>query len=378
MSSEAQRKIFRRIWAVVRLAGRFLRNAVPRIYATAIMFVIVWLTFLAVRYLVTSLAIASGPPPQIVALPTRLDRAALREGRSAFAALDAAEHPRSPLAHYHRLGGWVQPDTFNDCTRSGCHNPLPHAKRKEVRAFLNMHATSIHCGVCHMEGDRVPRPLVWYGLDAGKPGDPPSLLQAYAMLTAPDAASMWKRDGDAAQKKLVHLLNSAARESGDVPALARLAEHFEAYRVGSKAFDQMLTDGPAALARHFRGEYGAKLALRDERTGRPLLGHPNTGPAVAEWFARKDTAVGEEATKLLEAVHPMRRASALTCTDCHRTQGSLIDFPKLGYPEARIRSLIDPVVFSMIEHINAGRPFNLPAVLGGAPLPPPDVEKKAP
>src|SRR5690606_8055967 len=95
----------------------------------------------------------------------------------------------SPLAHYHRIDSWIEPDPFNDCARSGCHAPLPHARRKEVRAFLNMHATSIHCGVCHFQTDREPLNLGWYDLDHGEVRAEPAILQAYAMITNADSTA---------------------------------------------------------------------------------------------------------------------------------------------------------------------------------------------
>ncbi len=357
-------------WAVIVGFARAVRRALPRVYALTLMAVIVWLTYLSIRYLVTSLAAADQPPPQIVALPTRLDRTALGTGRSAFAALDAAEHPRSPLSHYHRLDSWVRPDAINDCARAGCHNPLPHSKRKEVRAFLNMHATSIHCGVCHFQGDDRPRSLTWYDLEKGHTRKPPSVLAAYGMVTGADAESRWKSAGDEMQERLVDSLRRAAKEAGGVADLEQLADHFEAYRVGSPGFERLLKESPDLLPRHFRGEYGAKLAVVDRATGKTLRDHPNTEPAVQEWFTRKDSANKDERDRLLKAVHPLRRETALVCTDCHTAQGSLIDFAKAGYPPARIEQLVSPIVFRMIEHINAGRPFNFPAVIGG-PSPPP-------
>lgn len=364
MSNKPAKRFLRITWLALQVAGRFARRFVVRVYAAALMLAIVWLTFLAVRYLVRSLAVPGITPAQIAALPVRLDRTTMGRGRSAFAALDAAEHPRSPLAHYHRLDSWIQPDTFNDCTRGGCHAPLPHSKRKEVRAFLNMHATSLHCGVCHMKQAETPRPLVWYGLHDGDPREPPAILQAYALLTEPDAGAKWEKEGSSRQRRLVSALRTAAAEAHDLPVLRELAEHFAAYRVGSYGFDRLLEDAPAVLDRHFRGEYGAKLAIRDARTGRPVLGHPDTRKAVKDWLSRKDEAGGDERKALLSAVHPLKSETALSCTDCHRAEGSLIDFTGLGYPDSRIERFIDPIVFRMIEHINAGRPFSLPRTVG--------------
>lgn len=348
---------------ILRGTWRFLRVAVPRVYAFGLMAVILWLTYMSIRYLVVSLAVPGKTPPQIAALPTRLDREAIGAGRTAFAALDAAEHPRSPLAHYHRLDSWIEPDRFNDCTRSGCHGPLPHAKGKEVRAFLNMHATSIHCGVCHFQGDEAPRSLVWYDLKTGDARDPPAILQAYEMVSGPDAKSRWKKATADQQRQLVNLLRRASREAGGIAGLDDIADHFNAYRVGSPGFEKVLDSVPEILPRYFRGEYGAKLAVRDAASGRPVLRHPDTESAVREWFARKDTAGADERMKLLAAVHPLRSESAMSCTHCHSVEGSRVDFAKMGYPPARMDDFVAPIVFRMIEHINSGRAFHLPEVL---------------
>lgn len=360
------RRSGRLLWLIPRVVARATRRALPRVYAFALILVILWLTFLSIRYLITSLATESGPPAQIIALPTRLDKTVLGESRSAFAALNAAEHPRSPLAHYHRLDSWIRPDSFNDCARAGCHNPLPHSQRKEVRAFLNMHATSIHCGVCHFQIQERPRSLTWYDLTTGESRPPPAILDAYAMVTGPDVATSWKSADESKQDRLVRLLRRAAEDAGGVSDLAQLADHFEAYRLRSPGFDQLLKEAPDLLPRHFRGEYGAKLAVVGAN-GQILLGHPNTEAAVQEWLARKDSASKDERERLIKALHPLKRETALTCTDCHTAAGGLVNFSKAGYPPARVDQLTSPIVFRMIEHINAGRPFGLPSVIGGAP-----------
>ncbi|HKQ47212.1 MAG TPA: hypothetical protein VJZ71_03975 [Phycisphaerae bacterium] len=372
MSDAPRRSVLRPGRAPWKAVVAFVRTVhrlriMSRLYAAALIAVIVWVTWLSLRYLLSSLAVDQ-PPAQIVALPTRLDRAALGAGRSAFAALDAAEHPRSPLAHYHRLDSWPRPDSFNDCARAGCHNPLPHSKKKEVRAFLNMHATSIHCGVCHFKQEDRPLSLAWYDLDNGETREPPSILRAYEMLTGPDASTRWKKAGREEQARLVALLRSASREAGGARDLDELANHFEAYRLDSPGFERLLADAPDLLPRHFRGEYGAKLAVVDGN-GRTLRGHPNTESAVRQWLTRNDAVSEAERKSLLGDVHPLKRETALTCTDCHTAAGGLVDFAKAGYPPARLEQLVSPIVFRMIEHINAGRPFNLPAVLGGQPLP---------
>ncbi len=353
--------------------ARLLGGLLKRLYALAAITVIVWLTYNAFRYLIDSLLIPSRAPAQITALPRRLDEAVLRGRRPEWLGLTAVEHPRGPLSHYHRFDSWIQADPLNDCTRSGCHAPLPHAKRKEVRAFLNMHATTLHCGVCHMESQEVPLPLVWYDLERGRVQNPPALLRALDWLASrvPPASG----DGKAArdqQRQIVALLRQAAQEAGGDAALSRLAEHLHAVRATSPSFERLLASAAETVQRSLRGLYGAKLALRSQTGEHPLLGHPGTESAVQRYLAERDQAGEERKRELLAAVHPQRRSEPLTCAACHRDRPSHVDLTALGYPPARVEALTDPAVVRMIEHIAAGQPFSLPQVIeprSGSPPP---------
>lgn len=343
---------------------RLLAALLKRLYALAAIVVILWLTYYAFRYLIGSLLVPTRAPGQITALPRRLDEALLRVRRPDWPGLAAVEHPRSPLSRYHRFDTWIQADPLNDCTRSGCHGPLPHAKRKEVRAFLNMHATTLHCGVCHMESDDVPLPLVWYDLERGRVRHPPALLSALGWLTSRQPPE----PGDEAaarsqQREIVALLRQAAREAGGDPALARAAEHLHAVRAASPSFERLLTTAAETVQRSLRGLYGAKLALRSQRDGRPMLGHPDSESAVRRYLAEQERASEERRRELLAAVHPRRRTEPLGCAACHRDRPSRVDLAALGYPPARVEALNDPIVVRMIEHIAAGQPFHLPRVM---------------
>jgi hypothetical protein len=355
--------------ALIGLARRLARGALGllrRGYALALMALILWLSWSAVRYLVLSLTAPSQTPAQIAGIPKRLDEQLLHGARPDWAGLAAVENPRSPPSHYHRFDTWIEPDAFNDCTRAGCHGPLPHSRRKESRAFLNLHSTSMHCGVCHLSGDERPRPLVWYSLRNGRPRGRPSLLDAYDWLERRDVLNPSTQVGPSGQHEIARLLRAAAKEGQGEPHLGRLARDITAERAGSPAMLDLLATAREAVRRASRGSYGAKLALRDA-SGRPVLAHANTEAAVRDWLALGATAGGEQRERLLAAVHPGRRTAALECMACHRVQGSLIDFAAVGYPPGRVRDLTEAHVFDMIQHILDGRPFRLPAV--GVPPP---------
>ncbi len=345
-------------------ALRFLLKQFVRVYAAALIILIVWVSFRAVNYLVVSLVTPGATPAQISGVPKRLDANVLTGQRLDWLGLQAVENPRTPLSHYHRFDTWFPNDRFNDCTRSGCHSPLPHGQRKELRAFLNMHATSVHCGVCHMEAAEAPLALTWYKLEDGAPSAPPALLRAFAWIAARDAAQPVDASG---QQQIVQLLREAFAEAHVEPSLQRIADELHAVRPQNREFARLLEAAGDAIARGLRGAYGAKLALRDGR-GKPILGHADTHSAVRAFERERDTSDADRRKTLLAAVHPQKRAAPLHCTDCHRAADALIDFNALGYPPQRVANLTRPGLFTMIETIAEGVPFHMPA-LGAQPAP---------
>lgn len=349
--------IFQRLRAVPHL----LLACGQRIYAVAVIAVTAWVSFLALRYLVVTLMFPSQTPAQITGIPTRLDRAVLDTRRTEWAGVASNENPRAPLAHYHRLDGWIQPDPHNSCTQSGCHAPLPHSRRKEVRAFLNMHATTLHCGVCHMTSDQTPLPLTWYSLADGEECGPPSILKAYALLTAeePVRRSPVRQQSATLQEELVSLLSMAAEESDGVPALAELARHLAAVPPTGEAFGQLIEAARATLPRHFHGSYGAKLSLMNRPGGEPLLGHPGTAGPVKEFLERGANLSSADRLALLARVHPRKRVQTLQCSDCHSPGGPLVDLAEAGYPPARLEALSQPAVIRMIQHTSEGQPMHM-------------------
>ena len=332
-----------------------------RIYALVPIFIVLFLSYQAIKYLFVSLLFPYAAPEQITSIPTRLTDEMWRTEPAAWIGrVLAREAPRTPLAHYHRIDGWFQPDSFNDCTRSGCHFPMPHNKRKEIRAFLNMHTTSMHCGVCHLKSDDKPLPMTWYGLRDGRAGEVPALLEVYGWLNSPEGHAALANPTSAAQDKLVKLLRATAREASGDPTLKGLAEEVAAVRYSSSAFQMAVAVARTQIPLHFHGEYGAKLALYDTRTGQPILGHPGSAAAVTEFLKNRDNLDDVEREKLLEQVHTARRAETLDCHNCHRKDEALADLQSIGYPPPRIRALREGWIFRAIEDIAAGQILHLP------------------
>ena len=344
-------------------AGRLLRQIGKRSYALVLILIILWLSWRAIFYLVAALILPSRPPAQIVDIPTRLNQAVLIRSQTGDKGELTIAHNRSPLSHYHRLDKGFQSDPLNGCTISQCHAPLPHGKNKADRAFLNMHSTSIHCAVCHTQTDQKPLPLTWYDLNTGATrGEAPALLRAYAWLTSPLA-----RNTNAftiqEQAEIVRLLRAAANEAGGETELGSLADHLAAVRATSEEFRRLLPVTREACRGHFRGDYGAKLALVDPRTRKASHGNPSNEKAVRDYLARRNILTDAVKKTLVKNIHPQQRDPTLHCAACHRPEGSLVDFGALGYPPARIQAISSPLVTSAIDHIVEGKPFYLPGFL---------------
>ena len=147
--------------------------------------------------------------------------------------------------------------------------------------------------------------------------------------------------------------------------MQQLADNLAAVGNRSPAFQEYVAEARALLPRHFRGEYGAKLAVLDPATHQPVLGFANTKAAIHAYLREAATADAPQKTKLLASVHPLLRPQP-QCSDCHTSTGGLIDFASVGYPPARIDMLTQPMIFQMIQHIAAGQPFYLPGIMPSA------------
>lgn len=339
---------------------RIVLEIVKRIYALGLIAIVLYLSYRAVKYLIVSLLIATPPPPQIVDVPLRADETLARKDARAFQGITAVENPRVPLARYHRVDHWFAIDAVNGCTTAGCHAPLPHAENKSVRAFLNMHATSMHCGTCHLALDEEPLPLVWYDPETGAPTEPPALLRALTMLDNPAIESA----DDAQRDELVSILRDACSHTPDAARLTTLTQHFATVAPGGENWKRVVAAARAEVIKHARGEYDAKLAVAD-RAGNPRLDHAGNDAAVAEYLARGDDLPQAERDALLARVHPERRAQTLQCLDCHQREQSLIDFAALGYTKRRRELLARPLVVRMIQNIANGQTFYMPDFLEG-------------
>jgi hypothetical protein len=71
------------------------------------------------------------------------------------------------LYNFHQAEPVVGSDTQNLCV--SCHGDVPHDKKKEIRAFLNMHAFFMGCETCHIKpGTQGEFKYVWYDKNTGE------------------------------------------------------------------------------------------------------------------------------------------------------------------------------------------------------------------
>jgi len=358
MSSE--KKPESRLRGLPRLARNIIESLILRAYATSLIALILGLSYLAFRYLIVALLVPPPPSTVLAASSGRAPTEALGVTRRNLAPGQAMRLPHARLSHHHRLDYWTQDDIGNNCTTSGCHAPLPHARAKETRAFLNMHATSIHCGVCHMQSQDQPLRAAWYDVQTGREASAPAVLLAYNLIQQSHDDA--RRTAEFRRALLDHL-RQAYVESDKNPELGFLIEHLDALDESSVAFRDLVRHSAVLLPRHFRGEYGRKIALVDPDTGGPLLRHPNTDAAILRFLGSATELSGSRRKEALAAIHPLRREVPLQCRDCHVRDSSQLDFAALQYGPSRVDALTASIVFTMIQHIAEGRPFHLPQLL---------------
>jgi len=70
--------------------------------------------------------------------------------------------------HFHHIDYDMEPDKRSSCVE--CHGDIPHDKKKEIRAFGNMHSAFIACETCHvrLEGDQKTGVFKWYDRKTGE------------------------------------------------------------------------------------------------------------------------------------------------------------------------------------------------------------------
>lgn len=325
-----------------------IRNFIFRAYALVIMAVVVWAGYAAVTYLYKAVFRPGKSPEALLAWEATTRAEALRAPEALGITTPAL---RSPIAHYHAVDRWFHPDLRNGCITSGCHDPIPHSKSKELRAFANLHSTFMSCEVCHTEHATAPLPAVWTDLSSGAVQPPPTVLQLAGKLTAATQPA----DLTDQSAPIVSLLRQSLDVMGWDPVLDYLALQIETSQPGSPVWRQAMEQLRTEMPSHARGEYGAKItpASADGRPARRDL-----SALLERYFSRK--ADQADRGVILKQVHEGVVEKPEGCLPCHRAESPMLDFEALGYSAQRRKELTSTPVVGTIQQIREGQPFNLP------------------
>jgi hypothetical protein len=342
-----------------RLVGGFsegLLKLIVRLYALAILLVVIWAGYTAIAFLVRSVFEHTVIPPQYNGWPSALSRGHLRPE------LVGAEElivPRSPVEHYHLVERTLPEDLHNGCVTSGCHNALAHTKRKEVRAFANLHATFLACGLCHDASLSGTTPAMWVDIVTGQPTQTPPTLRLMDYLEA-DNQKIHSAPAEV-NAAIAPLLAQLVQLSPD-PVLGYIRLQLTTSQPGSPVWRHAMDQLVQELPNHLRGEYGAKLTPR--RSAEDLgQRERRLADLTREYLAAP--ADGPERKKLHDEIHEGILKRPSLCLACHGGTPPRLDFRALGYSPQRAAALSSSDIARQMQQIDEGQPFYLPRLLQG-------------
>ncbi|MFH1746185.1 MAG: cytochrome b/b6 domain-containing protein [Planctomycetota bacterium] len=338
--------------------SKFGRNLLRRAYSLAVAGAYAIVAFIALRFLILMLVTRQTAPVEIIDIPTRLDADVF------FAAAMSVEHQpasvhraRGPLAHFHQIPQWFQPDPGNTCTTAGCHSPLPHGKRVEVRAFLNMHATFVDCTVCHAQAAEESHEAHWFSLADRQPTDTPAILRLAARLE--DLEEVQPDQAEALRDELIGLLREALPVAGNHRQLQDWLLRLATTHPRNRAFNFIVDDMRDNIHIHVHGEYGAKIGLFVDGQ---LLGAPSPAKqaAIRDFLKRRADMSAAERDATFKTLCKGIIPSGTMCTPCHSANPTLIDMATVGYAAKRVLELSNSSITRSIISIEQGQPFYLP------------------
>ncbi len=350
-------------------AGYLTRQIMMRLYSAALLGLIFIISIASLRYLGNQLLATKVAPVEIVGVPTRLSSEALLASATPTARPQDATQIRGPLAHYHKIPPWFNNDIGNNCTTSGCHSPLPHGNRVELRAFANMHATFLDCMVCHSFSAGQAESAQWFDLTDRRPRIAPAILRLSSELERlyPELASerVDLPGRRAINAKLIDLLTEASADSRQHAQLQTWLLRLQTVNIDSRLWQSVIEDMYTPVSLHVHGEYQAKIALWE---GDRMLGRPTQAQLdAAETFRNQgDRLSDKQRQALLDTVHQGVSPVGVLCTPCHSAEPTLMDFGDLGYSPARVRELQGSVIINQVLSIESGQPFFMSQVLEGS------------
>ncbi|MHC4441719.1 MAG: formate dehydrogenase subunit gamma [Planctomycetota bacterium] len=345
-------------------AGSTAKDLVRRIYSALLLVLCAVICYTSMNFLFTLLFTRQTAPIDIVEIPKRLDADMLQPSSETYVASTHVrdDRPRGPLAHFHQIPSWYQADPGNSCSTSGCHVPLPHGDRIEIRAFLNMHSTFLDCGVCHSTDAEKSATARWFSLPERNPRTPPAVLRLADLIE--QEGEVTEDEARGLNEKLIQLLHEALLDSGYNAQLEKWLLRLETTNTQSKLWQSILADIRSGIRMHVHGEYNAKIGLYTEDK---MLGLPSDEQktATTRYLAEKETLSDDQQQSLLATVHKDVLPEGALCTPCHSPDPKLIDFTTIGYPKKYADSMKSSEVVRQMLNIEKGRPFNIPRILEG-------------
>jgi hypothetical protein len=326
------------------------------VYALVILLVIIWTGYAAASYLLRSLFSPTHVPERFLEWRGHLEAEALRAPEVPGITEPAI---RASLSHYHGVDRWFQYDPHNTCSSSGCHLPLPHNDRKELRAFANLHATFLDCEMCHDKRvDEGPVSAVWMSTASGERQGPPAILLLMRELEL--GADSIESDPASIHPRIVDLLGQITVTIGGDPLLDFLLLQIRTSAPGSPVWRRSVSELIAEIPNHARGEYGAKLML-EARAGDRAARERELADLARQYLA---APAGSKRREEVDAkIHEEVIAKPSGCLACHGGEPSRLDYSVLGYSPNRAGALRSASIARLMQHILEGQVFHLPSLL---------------
>jgi len=335
---------------VVRSILHGLKEGFVRFYALILVLVLAWAGYAAFMSLARTVFVPQPVPARFLEWQGRIDTAALR-AKDVPGVTGTA--PRAPLAHFHRVERWFQPDPLNGCTPAGCHDPLPHTKEAKVPAFANFHTTFLACTMCHQNGGA---PAAWVSMADGRRQDAPPLLRLQSYLET--SGEKIRTSPQEAHAVIEGLLKAAVALASDDPALRDLLLQLDTAEPGSPVWKRAIDRLARDLPQHTRGEYGAKIAREATPDAYRNVSKELVALAALSPSDPKRKQVHERGAGVL-------LKEPVACLSCHGNAPAALDFQSLGYSPTRARFLGKLQLASLMQRIREGERFFIPKLLGG-------------
>lgn len=330
---------------------------IVRLYALAIMVVVLWTGYTAVKYLADYVFTPVRVPEGFIDWQVTTDADELLTGRSQTTSSDTRD-ARAPLPHYHQITGWFQQDRHETCLTEGCHLPLPHTRNKAIRAFANFHTTFATCGICHDASAVEATSVVWTNNDTGQVQQPPAVLQLQTMFE--NNADLIADAPSEVHPRMVALLQQMSASMPEDSLVKFLRIQIDTSQPGSPVWRQAVRELESELPNQARGQYPAKLTYAPgrQRPSWPVNDHARLTRTYLD-----DNTSPQDRTQALNDLHAPVLPSPNACMKCHSQDGTTIDLEKAGYPSSRVQVLSSSPIASMMQQIRQGTPFYLPTFL---------------